>query len=50
MILPAMGAITEILPTSAKRTIFGYKAIAFSSLAIAASAASCGLTTCSRAA
>jgi cytochrome c oxidase subunit 1 len=35
MILPAMGAITEILPTFAKRTIFGYKAIAFSSLAIA---------------
>jgi cytochrome c oxidase subunit 1 len=35
MILPAMGAISEILPTFAKRTIFGYKAIAFSSLAIA---------------
>jgi cytochrome c oxidase subunit I len=35
MILPAMGAITEIIPTFAKRTIFGYKAIAFSSLAIA---------------
>jgi cytochrome c oxidase subunit 1 len=35
MILPAMGAITEILPTFAKRTIFGYKAIAFSSIAIA---------------
>lgn len=35
MILPAMGAITEILPTFSKKTIFGYKAIAFSSLAIA---------------
>jgi cytochrome c oxidase subunit 1 len=35
MILPAMGAITEIIPTFAKRTIFGYKAIAFSSIAIA---------------
>ena len=35
MILPAMGAITEIIPTFAKRTIFGYKAIAFSSMAIA---------------
>ena len=35
MILPAMGAITEILPVFARRTIFGYKAIAFSSLAIA---------------
>jgi cytochrome c oxidase subunit I len=36
MILPAMGAISEILPTFAQRTIFGYKAIAFSSLSIAA--------------
>ncbi|MBP1772842.1 MAG: cytochrome c oxidase subunit [Holophagaceae bacterium] len=36
MILPAMGAITEILPTFTKRPIFGYKAIAFSSMSIAA--------------
>ena len=35
MILPAMGAITEIIPTFAHRTIFGYRAIAYSSLAIA---------------
>ena len=35
MILPAMGIISEILPTFARRTIFGYKAIAMSSLAIA---------------
>ena len=35
MILPAMGAITEIIPTFAHRTIFGYKAIAYSSMAIA---------------
>lgn len=35
MILPAMGVVTEILPTFARRTIFGYKAVAFSSLAIA---------------
>lgn len=35
MILPAMGVITEIIPTFAKKAIFGYKAIALSSLAIA---------------
>jgi len=35
MILPAMGAITEIIPTFAQRRVFGYKAIALSSLAIA---------------
>jgi cytochrome c oxidase subunit 1 len=35
MILPAMGVITEIIPTFSKKTIFGYKAIAMSSLAIA---------------
>lgn len=36
MILPAMGVITEIIPTFAKRKVFGYKAIALSSVAIAA--------------
>ncbi len=35
MILPAMGIVSEIIPTFARKTIFGYKAIAFSSLAIA---------------
>jgi cytochrome c oxidase subunit 1 len=36
MILPAMGAISEIIPTFAHRTIFGYKAIVISSMLIAA--------------
>jgi len=35
MILPAMGVISDILPPFCGRTIFGYKAIAISSLAIA---------------
>src|SRR5574341_986758 len=35
MILPGMGVVSEIIPVFARRTIFGYKAIAFSSLAIA---------------
>src|SRR6202142_4523782 len=36
MILPAMGAISEIIPTFAHRTIFGYRAIVLSSMGIAA--------------
>jgi len=35
MILPAMGVISEIVPVFTRRKIFGYKAIAYSSLAIA---------------
>ncbi|MBA4250206.1 MAG: cytochrome c oxidase subunit I [Chlorobiaceae bacterium] len=35
MIIPAMGIISEIIPVFARRTIFGYKFIAFSSIAIA---------------
>ena len=35
MILPAMGVITEIIPTFSQRRVYGYKAIALSSLAIA---------------
>jgi cytochrome c oxidase subunit I len=35
MILPAMGVVSEIIPVFSRRTIFGYKFIAFSSVAIA---------------
>ena len=35
IILPAMGVVSEIIPVFARRTIFGYKFIAYSSLAIA---------------
>jgi cytochrome c oxidase subunit 1 len=35
MILPAMGVVSEVIPVFARKPIFGYKAIAFSSLAIA---------------
>ncbi|MDI1435603.1 MULTISPECIES: cytochrome c oxidase subunit I [Polyangium] len=35
MILPGMGVATEILATNSQRRVFGYKAIAFSSVAIA---------------
>ena len=35
MILPGMAIISEIIPTFSKKSIFGYRAIAFSSVAIA---------------
>jgi len=34
MILPAMGIISEVLPVFSRKPIFGYKAIAYSSVAI----------------
>src|SRR5512134_3002553 len=35
MILPAMGIVSEVIPVFSRKPIFGYKAIAYSSLAIA---------------
>jgi len=35
MILPAMGVVSEIIPVFSRKRIFGYKFIAFSSIAIA---------------
>ena len=34
MILPAMGIVSEVIPVFARKPIFGYKAIAFSTVAI----------------
>jgi cytochrome c oxidase subunit I len=36
IILPAMGVVSDIIPVFARRTIFGYSFIAYSSIAIAA--------------
>ncbi len=36
MILPAMGIVSELISAFSRKTIFGYKAIAFSSIGIAA--------------
>jgi cytochrome c oxidase subunit 1 len=35
MVLPAMGMVSEIIPVFSRKPVFGYKAIAFSTLAIA---------------
>ena len=35
MVLPAMAVVSEIIPTFSRKPIFGYKAVAFSSLGIA---------------
>jgi cytochrome c oxidase subunit I len=35
MVLPAMGMISEVLPVFSRKPIFGYKAVAFSTVAIA---------------
>jgi cytochrome c oxidase subunit 1 len=36
MILPAMGVISEVIPVFSRKPVFGYRMIAFSSIAIAA--------------
>jgi cytochrome c oxidase subunit 1 len=36
MILPAMGIVSEIIPVFSRKRLFGYRAVAYSSLAIAA--------------
>src|SRR5438876_3593468 len=35
MILPAMGVISELVPTFSRKTVFGYSFVAFASIAIA---------------
>ena len=49
MILPAMGIISEVIPVFARKPIFGYKAVAFSTVGDRVlSRCSSGRTTCSR--
>jgi heme/copper-type cytochrome/quinol oxidase subunit 1 len=48
MILPGFGVISEVLPVFARKPIFGYKAIAASTVGIASCRCSSGRTTCSR--
>ncbi len=47
MILPGFGMISEVLPVFARKPIFGYKAIAASTIVIAFLRRSSGLTTSS---
>ncbi len=47
MILPGMGMVSEVIPCFARKNLFGYKFVAFSSLASRASAFWCGPITCS---
>jgi cytochrome c oxidase subunit 1 len=35
MVLPAMAVVSEVIPCFARKTVFGYRAVAFSSVAIA---------------
>jgi cytochrome c oxidase subunit 1 len=35
MILPSMGVVSDVIPVFARKTIFGYKAVAYSAMAIA---------------
>ena len=48
MVLPGFGIISEVLPVFARKPIFGYKAIAVSTVAIAFLSCWSGRTTCSR--
>jgi heme/copper-type cytochrome/quinol oxidase subunit 1 len=47
MVLPAFGIVSEVLPVFARKAIFGYKASAVSTVAIAFLSALAGRTTCS---
>ena len=47
MMLPGFGIISEVLATFSRKPIFGYRAVAFSTVAIAVLGLACGRTTCS---
>ena len=48
LILPAMGIISEILPTFSRKPLFGYPIVVFSGVSSGSSASASGATTCSR--
>jgi len=48
LILPAMGIVSEVLPTFSRKPLFGYPVVVYSGIFIGFMGWGCGATTCSR--